>query len=269
MTLAMILLSVASSGSRAAPPSAQRLSPSGKWVVAFDDDMCTAARQFGEGRDEITIVFRPFPTQQNMEVVVLEPGRGTEDSRRGRAQIAIDPGNVNATAFYESFGVGDHRLITHIHGERAWLTALAKASTITITIGNKTRTAMLTSTGFLMATLHRCEVQLLTNWGVDPALFFDADPPTPVEGNPGRWFGPDSYPVEAMHAREQGRVIALLAIDVTGQVTNCRVVTSSRSRSLDAATCEIAKRIRYTPSHDTGGKAIASWSILPVVWQLP
>ena len=91
-----------------------------------------------------------------------------------------------------------------------------------------------------------------------------------VKGNPGEFFGGDSYPPAAIRAGEQGRVVARLEIGVDGRVKECSVAESSGSASLDAKTCEIALgRITFTPALDESGSPIASSYTLPVRWVLP
>ena len=91
-----------------------------------------------------------------------------------------------------------------------------------------------------------------------------------LRGNPGQFFGPDSYPPEALSKREQGRVVARLTIDPTGKVTDCHVVESSGSTALDVQTCVIAVgRVTFSPPTDGRGRAIASSYTLPVRWVLP
>lgn len=91
-----------------------------------------------------------------------------------------------------------------------------------------------------------------------------------LRGDPGRFFGPDDYPVDALRAGEQGRVVASLWIDTAGKVASCTVTGSSGSASLDQATCRIAlDKVTFTPATDRKGHALASRYTLPVRWILP
>lgn len=84
-------------------------------------------------------------------------------------------------------------------------------------------------------------------------------------------FGSDSYPPLAATAREDGTVIAELAIDPLGAVTGCRIVTSSNSTSLDTGTCRIimGRRTSFAPARDAAGKPVAGTYELKVRWILP
>jgi protein TonB len=57
----------------------------------------------------------------------------------------------------------------------------------------------------------------------------------------------------------QGEVATRLTVSETGQVTGCRVVSSSGNAVLDATTCQlIRERFRFAPARDPQGNAVAS-----------
>ena len=65
-------------------------------------------------------------------------------------------------------------------------------------------------------------------------------------------------------------VPALIAIAVTGRVEKCTIVATSKSPSLDAATCAILRtQGRFSPALDLAGHPVASHLIVPVRWVLP
>lgn len=96
---------------------------------------------------------------------------------------------------------------------------------------------------------------------------FDPQPPSEL----ATLFGPEAYPPLADTLREDGTVIAALAIDPQGKVTACRIATSSNSASLDAATCRIitTRKPKFVPARDASGKAISGTYDLKVRWTLP
>jgi protein TonB len=104
-----------------------------------------------------------------------------------------------------------------------------------------------------------------------------APPPKPVvsqraavQGNPGRFFGPDAYPPAAIRAEAQGRVVAALTVGADGRVSGCTVTSSSGNSDLDDATCRIARsKVRFTPAKDDAGNPTTSSFTLPVRWVLP
>lgn len=105
---------------------------------------------------------------------------------------------------------------------------------------------------------------------VVPSQSQDPGVASPPKGNVAQYFGYDQYPPDALRANEQGRVVARLAVNVDGAVTECEVTISSGFASLDAATCRIAmERIRLSPARDAAGKPVASHYVLPVNWMMP
>lgn len=106
--------------------------------------------------------------------------------------------------------------------------------------------------------------------GVPAEAAHDPVPPMPRAELP-TLFGADSYPPLAATAREDGTVIAELAIDPLGAVTACRIVTSSKSTSLDMGTCRIimGRKTAFSPARDGAGKPVAGTYSLKIRWVLP
>lgn len=83
-----------------------------------------------------------------------------------------------------------------------------------------------------------------------------ATPPKPID--PNSWMAGTAYPADARARHEQGKVGFTVEVDQTGRVTNCRITTSSGSKSLDSATCAtVSAKARFTPAHDASGKNVA------------
>lgn len=92
--------------------------------------------------------------------------------------------------------------------------------------------------------------------------------PPRVVGNPGSFFGVDSYPPDARRANQEGRIVVHLSVDATGKATDCTVY-SGESPSLIARTCEIAlSKVKFLPGRDASDKPVAGVTKLSVVWKL-
>ena len=83
-------------------------------------------------------------------------------------------------------------------------------------------------------------------------------------------FNNDSdYPSAALRAEEQGTVRVTFTVGTDGRVSNCSVVQSSGSRSLDSTTCRIfERRFRYSPARDASGNAVPTTQNQSVTWRL-
>jgi len=89
-------------------------------------------------------------------------------------------------------------------------------------------------------------------------------------GNPGQWFGPDSYPLDALRSGEEGRVRVKVAIDSNGAPIGCHVAQSSGYPALDDGTCNVVMaQGHFVPGADRAGQAVAAiWESPGVVWKL-
>ncbi len=94
--------------------------------------------------------------------------------------------------------------------------------------------------------------------------------PVQVAGNPGSYFGAEAYPLEAIRAKEQGRVVATVDVDAGGKAIHCKTSISSGSTSLDARTCAITLAdVHFIPARDSHGHVTAGSYRLAVRWVLP
>src|SRR5436853_1937003 len=80
---------------------------------------------------------------------------------------------------------------------------------------------------------------------------------------------PGDYPPTARRARAEGRVAFELPARPDGSVYFCRVMRSSGSAALDAATCRILRaRVRYVPASDEAGHPAGDDVFGEIVWRL-
>ncbi len=106
--------------------------------------------------------------------------------------------------------------------------------------------------------------------GMSAAAHAQRADPQPI-GDAATWISSDDYPPEAIRAKQQGKVVVLVAINATGTATGCTVETSSNVASLDAKTCELMKHPshRFYPARDDKGKAVEGIFKRKVLWTLP
>ncbi|MDQ3139737.1 MAG: energy transducer TonB [Pseudomonadota bacterium] len=80
----------------------------------------------------------------------------------------------------------------------------------------------------------------------------------------------NDYPIQALMRREQGTVEYELTVTPKGKVSRCVIVKSSRSRDLDAVTCQIARtRQRFAPARDANGSPMEAKAFARMSWILP
>ena len=101
-------------------------------------------------------------------------------------------------------------------------------------------------------------------------------PPAPVppavraRANLVALFSTDDYPHQAIRNEEQGTVQFRITIAPDGHVSDCRVISTSGSASLDRASCAIvSERARFEPARDANGRRVADTMTSRVRWELP
>lgn len=83
-------------------------------------------------------------------------------------------------------------------------------------------------------------------------------------------FSTDDYPDEAIRNAESGTVSVMVVVGADGLPGECIVTESSRSASLDAATCNVIKgRARFQPARDRKGRPIQDTVTARIRWVLP
>lgn len=88
------------------------------------------------------------------------------------------------------------------------------------------------------------------------AAQFNPGQAAPAKGPIAALFTDHDYPREARKDRLQGAALPQFTVGANGRVTDCKIVQSSGYKILDDATCNILiKRGRFTPAHDSLGRA--------------
>ena len=94
-------------------------------------------------------------------------------------------------------------------------------------------------------------------------------PPRSATGDLQRLFRSVDYPLTAVERHEQGSVIVQLTVGTRGRVNACDVTTSSGSRTLDKASCQILQsRAKFTPARDSRGDLAVDTVLQEIRWVL-
>ena len=150
--------------------------------------------------------------------------------------------------------------------------------------GNLIDRLSLKGTGAAVTAINRCLVRVRAyiaaadrekkKWGDLPVDPFAAAPRTSAapspRGSPASWSTTNDYPTAALRAEHQGRVEFEVKVDVTGRVTDCKVINSSGDLDLDAATCSnVSRRARFNPATDSKGEPTEGTYSNSVNWVIP
>lgn len=262
MLTALLFAGTAQAGSNAAPPA--ELLPSGKWQVEYAKSSCIISRQFGQKPNAILFGIKPSPNSDIVSLFVIQSS-GKARGIRGVADIRLSSGYTPDSANYWSVTSKGLR-VTTIGLPRPALEALAKGDSIAIKAGESVN-ATLKPTGFdrVLKALEDCESDLLTSWGFDKAA--QAAVAKRPQGSFAGVFNADDYPSDALESGLGGSVGFRLRIEQDGKISDCAVIESSGTPSLDKQTCAVVKkRARFSPALGHDGKPIWSFTFGRTVW---
>jgi TonB family protein len=231
--------------------------------------MCIVGRKFGAGDRQITLGFRQVPASDYFQVGLWIADRSTRTSN-GKAQLSFDQ-LIPVEASYQRGPTGvDGMPLTWIATKRSEVAALDNANLLHVEAGDFKASFKLRNIGGAMKAAAKCESDLLIGWGMDPTLLASIRSPATIRGGVVSLFGTNDYPSAALSRNEQGTSSVRFWVGVDGRVSDCKVVVSSGSTSLDAQTCAIIlKRARFEPARTASGEPVASIVFQRMRWELP
>lgn len=241
--------------------------PSGPWTVEHADAMCLVGRKFGTGEREIALGFRPGPMSEHIRIALWLTEKGSKVSR-GTATVSID-GRAPITAPYVKGPIGIKGLnLIQVDTTRPEIGSLDTAKILHIRAGEFNEAFSLGKVAGAMKALGTCEKDLLVSWGMDRVTLESIVTPA-YHRNIYMLFSTNDYPSAAIAKKERGTAGVHYRIGMDGKVSDCRVVESSGSATLDARTCAIiVKRARYEPARNKAGEPVASIGFQRIRWEV-
>lgn len=281
------LLSPMAAGAKDSEPLL--LQPSSKWNVHYADDSCRLSRSFGEGREQIALMFDRFQPSDNFRLILAGQPMGGPRSRQSASirfgttlpeqQINFFPGdlgkNVPAWVFTDSVRIRPYpdRDDKAAWAKDDWITADERASVTEVRIGAPFSRARVLNTGPMtdaFAALHRCTEELLNHWGIDVERHATLTRwPRPVDA-PATWLRASDYPRAMLAKWQPGLVQFRLTVGPEGRPTGCAVQQSTNAEGFNAAVCEaLMTRASFEPALDGEGKPFTSFYVNTVRFQIP
>ena len=250
------------------PGSPVPLEASGPWTVEYADSMCIVGRKFGVGQREITLGFRPGPASEYIRVALWL----FDDSQRykfGASILTVDEA-APVPALYKRGPIPIKGMnLIQIDTTKPEIGDLAAARILHVRADNLNLRFRLGNIAGAMKALQKCERDLLISWGMDPAALDRIETPA-FHRNIVSLFSTNDYPSSAISQGEQGTVGVHFRIAADGRASDCRVVETSGSPSLDVQTCKmIVKRARFEPARTKAGEPVPSIGFQRIRWELP
>jgi hypothetical protein len=275
------------------------LKPSSVWAMNYADDSCRLIRIFGEGDNQVRLELRGFApgaavwalvsglpvgrTKYGSEKISYRFDPDTTDVPGYALRGELDDGSPSAM-FRVSFATLEEQTSAskaYRKDPQGWmrqkrelpLDRERQIDALEIKMWAQPRFALeLGSMGPPMQAMRACLDDLLTHWGVDPALQGShgaGTAPVPAE-LPSDWLNPSDFPPKMIRERRNSQVDFRLVVDATGKPTDCAVLTMEAIDDFIRATCDrLMKRARFQPARDTHGNAVTGVYVNSVLWIVP
>jgi TonB family protein len=243
--------------------------PTGKWVVDYADKMCVLQRDYGTRAAPLVLAIRPQPMGDGMGIYVLDAPTGQRGEYVG-VKIGFGATEPTVDSQMATFDARDLGLRVNETGlDRHHLERALESNLLTLEARKRLNVSFsVPKMAPALKVLDDCVANLLETWGFTRERQATmAKRPEPLKPEV-QYVGPEDYPDEALRAGESGQNSARYWIDVQGRVSNCTIVETSKSRSLDSTLCRVVKRIRYRPALEKSGKPMESIGYLRLRWSL-
>ena len=251
-----------------APAAAAPLSPSGKWVVNFDDAQCIASRNYGVGKKMLALVLKPSPLGDITQLSVVR-SRSFGYTEQTAAKLTIDA-LPPIPASLLGFTVTQSKL-------RVDSVILSKASFAQLRGGHSLRIAApmelietfaLSGMEGVTKALDTCVADLQRVWNIDAAGLAKVKQGPQATVPLVTLFDSDDYPIEALRSGTGGSTRFAILVDEKGAIGDCMVTESSGVAVLDAQSCAVVKeRAKFAPGIGVDGATMKSGFLQTVLWK--
>lgn len=275
------LLAIVSQGTSAqsqglSTSSAVPIQPTGEWTVQTLSNECLLARPYGTTKAPLFLTLTQAPMGGGSEFSVLAKSSRRE-LKSGSATIFFEkqapiPTKFNAMLLRNPSKKIEAKTLRNVavYEEHDSSRLAQNAASVTLVVPNEVnQTFGLPGHDKALAALAECASALGVKWGYtkeeQSRLARPADSPNGLQS----LFNASDYPADAHWRGEQGRARIRISVGENGHVTDCSVLASTGSDSLDSATCSVVRsRAEFSPAVDVDGKFVRSVVVTTVYWIL-
>ncbi len=269
----------------AAPQTPLILKPSSKWHVDYGDEKYRLVRQFGEGKQTVSLIMDRFtPTDSfrltiSGQVVKILVVKGDADIQFGpneqKQQLAFLNGNLGqnpALVFTRSARIAPPSATETLEMKNAEddeavllrpISEDRQKAVLYLRVGKPLRKPVVLETGSMrgpLAALDTCIDNLLISWGVDVEKHKTLSKQAKPLQSPGKWIVSSDYPSNMLSAGQPALVNFRLNIGKDGSPTACHIQGTTRPKEFDNAVCKsMMRRARFSPALDAQGQPLASY----------
>ena len=262
----------------------ETLSPNSKWIVSYDTDGCRLVRYFGEGDDNVLLIFNRYGPSEAFSLTLagerfklrrdnkpLTIRFGTEGEQEenfypgslGEKPALIQGGSMRLAPLTEAQKNAVEDSKPQYYYDPPPIGSAREAAITAVSIGGNLRKPVLLQTGPMdkpMAAFSTCTDNLVTSWGLDPEKQKKLSREAAPAENYGRWITTNDYPMDMVRAGQPAIVQFRLNVDASGRATDCHIQSTTRPKEFDAAVCRsLMKRASFIPALDSDGKPVPSF----------
>ena len=286
---------IAMTGSVAAEPEPAILQPASVWGLNYAADSCVISRTFGTGQDEVTLEFHQFAPGKTF--TLLAAGRSLKHARQAPIVTQFEPdGDRHEDESGMSGTLADGRSVLETSAKllpapdnavaggqpkkSGWTGNEEDAKPLTFDPQSEAKITRLRLSGPIahdivlaigpmnkpMAALRTCLEELVTHWGIDPAVDKTLIRRAAPSNYPGTWATPQDYPTEMLLKAKSAIIHFRLMVNAQGKPTSC-VVQTPGDPAFNKATCDLMmQRARFNPALNASGQPVPSYYVSTVRW---
>lgn len=265
-SLAAAMALVAGSAAAAATPAPRQ--PTKGWVLDYGETSCIAVRDYGTPADPLSLIMRPSPLGNVLQLIVYRSGRG-EVAVHVPVTVTLPNGPIKTTGlrYWDKKG---HEILL-ISFPRATVDQIKSAANVGIRSGVIIDESFaVPAIGRVVQGLDTCDEDLRQHWNVAD----DGTPKAKTQAHPlaslARYVSDGDYPAQAVDEGGSGISKVTMMIDETGALKDCLVEETSGIASLDAMACVVLmQRAKFRPALDAAGKPMRSILSARIRWVMP
>lgn len=285
MTLRSIVLAgLAAAGlcQQAAAKEPLVLEPSSHWELDYAEDSCALRRMFGEGEQQTQLEMRRYQPGSELQTTVASKAKIGRQAIRIR--FGSEPESIVQYPLFAEFGGGMEGVIldrslqnvspARNYEREGWTgqslaaEAALEAETAerinTLTLADAFEHDLVLNTGPLRApieAMNKCIDNLLAHWGLD----VEAHKSRSRSAGPVNLAGRPPVGPPPRRLGTWGPAQVRLAIDETGQVTQCHIRTPPGDPPSEERGCaHIRNEIEFVPALDRDGRPMKSYYVTGV-----
>jgi TonB family protein len=261
---------------------AVRLEPLIPWNIDFGESRCRLTRVFGAPEDRYLLMFEQAAPDRNFGLTIA--GRNIERFKtagkidlgmeRDEPVIATDRFGLGSVADLGPALIFSTIVLDPALPEGSLRPAgldLAEAATIDRIVLRRGKLVLSFETGNMrepLAALNTCALDLLTQWGLDPAAHESHVPPVWKNGEEIVDRIQAVYPRSALRRGEQAIFRMRVVVETDGSVSDCLIEGSTVAENLQSPACKEMMRAKFEPARDAKGEPMRSFYATTVSYSL-